>query len=347
MMTVLYIFVAILILGVIVVAHELGHYVAGRLTGMAILEFSVGFGPKLFGFRKGEIDYSLRAIPLGGYCKFLGEDETDADPRAMRNQKVWKRFVTIAAGPVMNFVLAFLAAILLIWCFGSAENAPVIGDLEANMPAVEEGMLQGDVITSVNGEELTFDYEGVEKMVSIIGSSGTSEVSLTVDRGGETLSFVFSPKLASDGTYRIGIILGQAHIRYGFFESVGMSGEYIVFITKTMLDALRSLVTTGAGIQDTMGPVGIIGFVSEEVQRGFDMVLYLIVLISLNLGIMNLIPFPGLDGSRLVFLLVEGVRRKPIDPNKEGWVHAAGLIALFGLVIVVTYRDIVRLFTGG
>ena len=349
MITVLYVLVAICILGVIVTAHEFGHYLVGRLTGMAILEFSVGFGPKIAGFRRGDIDYSLRLIPLGGYCAFLGEDEQNDDPRAMRNQAVWKRFLTILAGPVMNFVLAFLAAVILIWGWGGSQGAPVVGSVMEGTPAYEAGLLAGDVIAAVDGEELTCDETGAARLVELIrAADDTAELHFTVRRGDETVAVSLSPAYnAEDGAYQIGILLGYVPVRYGFFESISLSGGYIVQITRMMLDALRALVTTGEGLQDTMGPVGIISFVSQEVRQGFDMALYLVIIISLNLGIMNLIPFPGLDGGRLLFLIVEAVRRKPVDPKKEGWVHAVGLIALLGLIVVITYRDIVRIFTGG
>ncbi len=349
MITVLYVLVAILILGLIVTAHEFGHYIVGRLTGMAILEFSVGFGPKIFGFRRGEIDYSLRAIPLGGYCAFLGEDEENPDPRAMRNMPVWKRFLTILAGPAMNFVLAFLAAVILIWGWGGSEGAPVVGAVVEESPAAEAGLLEGDVVAAIDGEALTCDDEGAARLVELIRAADASRaLALTVDRGGETLEIDLVPAYNEEaGAYQIGILLGYIPVRYGFFQSVRLAGPYIGQITRMMLNALRALVTTGEGLKDTMGPVGIISFVSQEVRQGFDMALYLVIIISLNLGIMNLIPFPGLDGGRLLFLVVEAIRRRPVDPKKEGWVHAVGVIALLGLIVVITYRDIVRLFTGG
>ena len=349
MITVLYVLVAILILGLIVTAHEFGHYIVGRLTGMAILEFSVGFGPKIFGFRRGEIDYSLRAIPLGGYCAFLGEDEENPDPRAMRNMPVWKRFLTILAGPAMNFVLAFLAAVILIWGWGGSEGAPVVGTVVEESPAAEAGLLEGDVVSAIDGEALTCDDEGAARLVELIRAADASRaLALTVDRGGETLEIDLVPAYNEEaGAYQIGILLGYIPVRYGFFQSVRLAGPYIGQITRMMLNALRALVTTGEGLKDTMGPVGIISFVSQEVRQGFDMALYLVIIISLNLGIMNLIPFPGLDGGRLLFLVVEAIRRRPVDPKKEGWVHAVGVIALLGLIVVITYRDIVRLFTGG
>ncbi len=349
-MTILYVLAAIVILGVIVAVHEFGHYLMGRLTGMAILEYAIGFGPKIFGFEKGGIKYSLRLIPLGGYCAFLGEDEEVADdPRAMRNQPVWKRFLTILSGPVMNFVLAFVATVFLIWGYGSYENAPVVHDLVENSAAQQAGILPGDVITSVDGTEITMDAQGQSLLISTIQSmSDGREIPLTVDRVGETVEISLVPQYnEEDGAWQIGVLLGTKHIRYGFFESVRLSGGVMVSLVVAMVQSLKLLFTSKEALEQTMGPVGIISTVSQQVSQGFDYVLNWVIIISANLGIMNLLPIPGLDGGRLLFLIVEAIRRKPIPTDKEAWVHAVGVLLVFGLIIFITYKDILRLITGG
>lgn len=348
-MSILYIFAAIVILGVIVAVHEFGHYLMGRLTGMAILEYAIGFGPKLLGFEKGGIKYSLRLIPLGGYCAFLGEDEAMDDPRAMRNQPVWKRFLTVLSGPLMNFMLAFVATVALIWGYGAYQRAPLVVSLVENSVAVEAGIEPGDVITAVDGVEITMDAAGQQLLIGTIqASDGATEMTLEIDRGGETIMVDVVPEMDVEaGVCQIGVMLGAIPIRFSFAESVAMSGRTMVSLCGAMLDGLRQLFTTKDAIDQTMGPVGIISTVSEQVSQGFDVALNWIVIISMNLGIMNLLPVPGLDGGRLLFLIVEGVRRKPIPTEKEAWVHAGGILLLLGFIMVITFRDIMRIFTGG
>lgn len=349
MMNILYVLAAILILGVIVAVHEFGHYLVGRLTGMGILEYAIGFGPKLFGFEKGGIKYSLRLIPLGGYCAFIGEDEAMDDPRAMRNQAVWKRFLTVAAGPVMNFVLAFAAVVLFFNLFDLYQPAPIVHSIAEGSAAEEAGIEPGDLILSIDGTEITADAAGQQLLIGTIQQADEGQAFLLeIDRNGETLSLSLAPQLSEETqTYQIGVLLGSLPYEMGFFESLKQSAVYMGNMTVAMIEWLKQLFTTKDAIDQAMGPVGIISTVSQDVSQGFDMVLNWVVIISLNLGIMNLLPIPGLDGGRLLFLIVEGVRRKPIPTDKEAWVHAGGLLLLLGLIAVITFKDIMRIFTGG
>ncbi|MDO4740165.1 MAG: RIP metalloprotease RseP [Eubacteriales bacterium] len=347
-MSVLYVLAAIVILGLIVAVHEFGHYIAGRLCGIGILEYSIGFGPRLLGFERGGIKYSLRLIPLGGYCAFLGEDEGMDDPRAMRNQPVWKRLVTTAAGPLMNFVLAFLLMIVFYNAFDVYQSAPVLYEVVEGSAAQEAGLEAGDVIVSVNGERLTCDPLGQAQLISTIRAAGAQEVSLEIDRGGELLKKTLVPEYnEQDQAYQIGILLGTVPVRLNFVQSLQQSGYAMLNMSTMMVDALRQMFTSKEVIEQTMGPVGIISTVSQDMRQGADMVLNWAVVISLNLGIMNLLPVPGLDGGRILFLIIEGIRRKPIPVEKEAWVHAGGLLLLLGLIVVITFRDVARIFTGG
>lgn len=349
-MSVLYVLAAVVLLGVIVAVHEFGHYCMGRLTGMAILEYAIGFGPKIVSFTKNGIRYSLRLIPLGGYCAFLGEDADVADdPRAMRKQPVWKRFLTVLSGPLFNFILAFLATILLIWGFGMYENTPVVHALVEGSAAEQAGLAPGDSVTSINGLAISQDAKGQALLIDTIRSlAGEEEVPLTVLRGEETLSLSVTPQWnAEENVWQIGVLLGTVHVRYSFLTSVRLSGGVLMGLLAAMIESLKLLFTTKEAFEQTMGPVGIISTVSSQVSQGFDYVLNWVIIISANLGIMNLLPIPGLDGGRLLFLLVEGVRRKPIPAEKEAWVHAIGVILVLGLVVVITFKDILRLFTGG
>ena len=348
---ILYVLLALVMLGVIVTVHEFGHYLVGRLCGIGIVEFSVGFGPRLLGWERKGIKYSLRGIPLGGYCAFVGEDERNDDPHAMNNQPVWKRFLTVLAGPFMNFVLAFVACAVMLNAYFIAQTYPTVDQVMAGMPAQEAGLEPGDRILRVNGVELTNDSAGVSTMLSTMQSGDlTQPIELVVDRGGaeQTFSMTAVPVQSEDGgatRYQIGIVFSSR--TYNFFESIREAGGYMVDTTGQMLESLKNLIFKGEGLEDTAGTVGIIAVVSQRAREGMYMVLWLIFIISLNLGMMNLLPIPALDGGRLLFLIVEAIRRKPIPPEKEGTVHAIGMVLLLGLFVVLTYHDIVKLVTGG
>lgn len=352
---ILYVLLALVMLGVIVTVHEFGHYLMGRLCGIPIIEFAVGFGPRLFGWERKGIKYSIRAVPLGGYCAFVGEDQQHDDPRAMSNQPVWKRFLTVLAGPAMNFLLAFIACAAMLHGFITAETFPVLASVMEDMPAQAAGLQAGDRIVAVEGTEITNDGYGVSDVSRLIQSvEPGSPVTLTILRGGETLDVTMNTQAvetpSEDGqtVTRHGMI-GVYFTRrtYTIPEALRYAGTYMVYTTKTMLDGLRGLFFHGEGVEKITGTVGIIAVVSEYAREGMDEVLWLLFVLSLNIGIVNLLPLPALDGGRLVFLIVEAIRRKPVPPEKEGLVHGIGLLLVFGLFILLTFHDIYRLIVGG
>ena len=264
---ILYILLAIVLLGVLVMVHEFGHYLVGRLTGMTVLEFSIGFGPKLIGWRRKEIDYSLRVIPLGGYCSFLGEDEKNDDPRAMNNKPVWRRFLTIFAGPAMNFVFAFLACVALLMGYMTAGIAtPTVEDVYQDMPAAEAGIQAGDVIVEANGEEIAFSEEGAQKLRDLISASPVDEeIEFVVERNGERINVSAAPALMTDeqtgtSSYMIGIVFEGRTYTLG--EALAQAPRTMVDFVEMMLDALKNLVFHGEGVDEMAGPVGIISVVS-------------------------------------------------------------------------------------
>ena len=336
---ILYILLAILLLGVIVVVHEFGHFLVGRLSGIGVTEFSVGFGPRLLRWRRGETDYSLRAIPIGGFCKFVGEDEENPAPNAMNNAPVWKRICTVAAGPAMNFVLAYAAAVLMLCLFYAGGVQPRIASVVDGAPAQTAELQAGDVVTAVNGTEIAFDDTGVSALRAAVQTGQT--VDLTVDRGGETLSLSLTPAAVEENgetVYQIGVMFTTRTYTLG--EAIPGAGRYMVQTTKSMLDVLRRLIFKGEGAENMAGTVGTVAVVSEVMRQDSSMALDILFLLSLNIGIMNLLPLPALDGGRLVFLIVEAVRGKPVPPEKEGLVHVIGLIALLALFVVLTFHDI-------
>lgn len=352
----LYIILAILILNVIVVCHEFGHYVVGRLTGITVLEFSVGFGPRLLGWTRKGIDYSLRPIPLGGYCKFKGEEEDDDSPDSFSKAPVWKRFLTVLSGPVMNFVLAFFAMIALLALNGWYESVPVVNSVIEGTPAMEAGMQAGDIVTAINGEAISKDAAGMARAQQLInGTESGTDITVTVDRGGEIIEMVIAPVFSEEAQkVQIGVYFGSVNHRYAPAELIPKSIDYLKNMSTMMLDALRNLFFRGQGLGDTMGPVGIITTVGSNVQhsfqqtarQGFAMIFNMLVIISLNLGIMNLLPVPPLDGGHLVLMIVEAVRRKPASEKVRMTVQMAGVLMILSLFVYITWQDIMRVIFG-
>ncbi len=350
-MTIFYILLAIVLLGVLITVHEYGHFVAARLTGIAVKEYSVGLGPKLVQWksRKYETLFTIRPIPVGGYCMFYG-DETDRqnadDPRAFDKAKVWRRMLTVFSGPLMNFVLAFALAVALMAGYGYTVSQPYVADVEASMPAAEAGLMAGDQLTAVNGQPIAVgDASALTEAIDNLNSGDS--FTLTVLRDGETLTFTMAPVWdEAAGRSRIGIgIRAYAPLASGQIIPAAWNG--CVSASTAILDSLGKLVTTGEGAQDAAGPVGVVQLVAEQTQKGgLEIFLNLAVIISINLGLVNLLPIPGLDGSRLVFMLIEAARRKPINRKIEAAVHLAGYALLLGLMVFFTFRDVGRIITG-
>ncbi|NCB29868.1 MAG: PDZ domain-containing protein, partial [Clostridia bacterium] len=315
---------ALLLLTVFVAVHELGHYTAGRLLGFGILEYAIGMGPVVLKKEKNGIQYSLRALPLGGMCRFYGEDEAlPAGASGMipfNAQKLWKRAVVVASGPVMNILLAVVFAALSLGIFGDF-MAQVQEFSYENSPAQQAGMEVGDMIYAVEGERLLSYSEAVPA----IRAADSGEMDVTVLRDGKKLRLTLHDIYDAEAGYnRIGVNIGAARRTYGLFEAVGDSFGYVWAVVREMFQALGRMVTSGVQEGDVMGPVGTITIMSEFVRYGWETMLRMALLVSANLGILNLLPIPGLDGGRLAFMAVEGLRGKPVPPEKEGMVHFIG-----------------------
>ena len=338
----MYVLMAILLLGILIILHEAGHFWAARLCRIEVQEFSIGMGPLLW-HRAGKrgTEYSLRALPIGGFCRFYGEDEgVSADPRAFDRTSLPRRMFTVFAGPGMNFVVAVFTIVLYLSAVGIPASVPVVGAVEEN--AALAGLAVGDRLLSVNGTET----EDTAAISQAIASSGGETVTITVRRGSEEKELAIRP--FCDETlerYRLGFSFAQERQRISFLESVPFSFRYnwesVVLIART----LKNLVFRGEGVSDMTGPVGTVYVIQEATREGgLDIWLELLALISVNLGIMNLLPIPGLDGSRLLFLLLEAVRGKPVKRELEGTIHLVGIALLMGLMVVLTYKDILQFF---
>lgn len=336
---------ALLLFSFIVFFHELGHFLLARKNGIYVEEFSIGMGPVLVKRKGKETTYSIRLLPIGGAC-MMGEDEVEnQDENSFNNKSVWARISVIAAGPIFNFILAFILSVIVVSWLGY--DKPIVKTVMENSAAEEAGIQAGDVITEINGKNIHIFRE-----ISAYNQFHPGEeLELGFERDGEKHTVSLQTRPDETGRYLIGITQGQYRkanaftaLQYGFYE--------VKFWIDYTIESLKMLFTGVIGLDQLSGPVGIVDVVDEaydtNIQYGVSSVvlafLNLSILLSANLGVMNLLPIPALDGGRLVFLIVEAVRGKRIPPEKEGMVHLAGLIALFGLMIFVMFNDLKRIF---
>ena len=375
--------VTIVMFLVMVSLHEFGHYIVARLLKFKILEYAIGFGPAIFKSKKTEIQYSVRCIPLGGYCKFEGEDEASSDPAAFNNQPVWKRILVVLAGGVFNIILGFVLFLAIIPAT-SPMLTNTIDTVVENSYIEQAGIQPGDKIIEINGHKISF-YNDIKLYTSDFEKETTAHIK--IKRGKEKLSFDIKPteqtitqKYLDDGIEYTDSINGREQTQ--FFEysdnvakdesKIGKTSQttrYIIgftpqkedvtflnvwgeawnntrFVVKLVYQSLWQMLTGKVGVDQMSGPVGIVSEVNSAVKSGSYAWLYvlnLIALLTINLGVFNLLPIPALDGGRLFFMIIELIRRKPIPPEKEGMVHAVGMLLLLALVVYVSFNDIMRL----
>ncbi|MFD1177229.1 RIP metalloprotease RseP [Paenibacillus puldeungensis] len=418
------IFLTVLMFFVIVTVHEWGHYFFAKRAGILVREFAIGFGPKLFSYKRNETQFTLRLLPFGGYARMAGEDpelieiavgqtvalrleqdlvrkiyldrldsrknvirgevqhvdleealvirlEVDGEPqtyhvhpqamlvtkgketqiapkdRQYGSKTVGQRALSIFAGPLMNFILAFVLFALHIQMAGIPLEHPShlqIGEVVKGMPAAEVGLQQGDIIETINGKPVGTD---ANKMIETIQASKNKPMEWTVKRGSQTLNFTITPQGAEKEQGKIGstIVTFFPTRSASFGETFQVAGERMVTMTKAIFLGFQQLINKFS-MDDLGGPVRTFEVTGQIAKQGIDQLTYWAAILSLYLGIFNLLPIPALDGSRLVFLGVEALRGKPIDPNREGMVHFIGFAMLFLLMIAVTYNDILRLIRG-
>lgn len=410
----------IIMFGVLVFFHELGHLYFAKRAGILCRDFAIGFGPKLFSFKKNETLYTIRLFPIGGYVKMAGEDgeiigikpgqrvglqlnekkevekiytkdfsaitnlkvidveSADLEKdlvikginevgemttyavwdrcevmigkesyqiapvnRQFASKKLGQRALTIFAGPAMNFILAFILLVVVGLFHGVETDKPVMGKLTADGVAMSVGLHEGDEILSINGEKM----DSWKSIVNVIRESPNQELNFVVDRDGEEMNFLVTPKSVEDNE---GNAIGRVGV-YAPLEKAPLLAFQTGFTqtvdwTKQIFLSVGQLVTGNFSLDDLAGPVGIYNYTDEVAKTGFFSLLSWAALLSINLGIVNLLPLPGLDGGRLVFFAIEGLRGKPIDPQKEGMVHFIGFALLMVLMVAVTWNDIKNLF---
>lgn len=379
--------VTVIMFLVMISLHEFGHFITAKLMDFKILEYAIGFGPAIWKSKKSEIQYSLRVVPFGGYCKFEGEDEDSLDKRAFSNQAVWKRIIVVAAGGVFNVILGFILFLVII-----SQTSPMVTNrvdsVVKNSYISDAGLMPGDEIIRINGKKVNF-YNDITLYTQEFTEN--TECDLVIKRDGEKKTLLFKPtKSASEYKYtnsgvevtgfingikmdtdfyeydedivkdeeKVGteerverLIIGFVPVKeeVTIFNIWGEAWNQTRFVVKLVYNSLWQMITGKVGVDKMSGPVGIVKEVNTAVNSGSSSWLYVLnltALLTINLGVFNLLPVPALDGGRLFFMLIELITRKKIPPEKEGLVHSIGFILLIALIIFISYNDIMKLITG-
>ena len=337
-----YIVIMALVFGVMIFIHEAGHFFTARACGITVKEFAIGMGPKLFSWtsKKHGTVHSIRILPIGGYVSMEGEDEDSADENAFCNKPVWKRMLVVAAGPFMNIVLGVLLTLIVVLSQGPI-GSTVIAEFNENAMSSQK-LAVGDEIVKVDG---TFVFTGNEVMYEIM-NQGYEPIDIVVKRNGEKIT-------VEDVTFGIlteqGVSFGDMDFKVmreekSFLNVIKQTATRSISTVKMVYDSLLGMLTGRFGLDAVSGPVGVAQTVGDAAKTDFVGFLYIGAILTMNLGVFNFIPFPALDGGRFILLLVEAIRKKPIDKKIEGYINAAGLIVLFGFMILVTCKDIFNLF---
>ena len=353
MTTVGYILIALVALLLMVVIHELGHYLAGKLFKFKILEFAVGFGPaikKWTNKKTGEV-FSIRPIPLGGFCQFEDEDETSKSPTAFNNQAPWKRLIVLFAGAFFNFISAIIIITMFFTFYGQV--LPTIASVYEGSAAQEAGLMEGDVVLRYNGSQVNvLLQDDFQVKVRSGGDTGT----FTVLRNGKVHTFratkreySYDANAGKDLPADIKTVVGFGFssylgpVRLGFFRSLGRSFSFIFYVVWQILLVFGRLITGQIPLKEAAGgPVAVVDTMQQATRAGLASLSFVVCLISANLAVMNLLPLPALDGSRMVFCIIEWIRGKPINKKVEGIIHTVGFFALFAFAILA---DVIRLVT--
>ncbi|MGI5856363.1 MAG: RIP metalloprotease RseP [Candidatus Merdivicinus sp.] len=334
------ILLTLLIFVVIIIIHECGHFLVAKLSGVRVNEFALGMGPTLLKKQFGETIYSVRAFPIGGFCSMEGEDASSNDPRAFCNIRVWKRILVVLAGAIMNLILGYLI-LVGVTCSMPSITSNTVAQFAENASSQASGLQVGDVIKKVNGRTVWVENDIAYELVK--DSDGIVE--MQVQRGGERITlpnvaFAFSGE--EDGRALV-IDFKVVGEKKTIGSVLAYSFKKAASVGRLVWVSLLDMVTGHASLNDLAGPIGMTQVVGEAAKVGMDSFFLLIAFITINVGIFNLLPLPALDGGRLIFLLVEAVRGKPVKPEHEGFVHAIGFAALILLMVVVAVNDIFKL----
>ena len=353
------IIISIIVLSVIVIIHEFGHFIVAKKSGILVEEFAVGMGPTIASKQIGETLYSLRALPIGGFCRMMGDDTTgEIAERSFSEKSVWARMAVVFAGPFMNFVLAMLLVICIVST--TAVITPEITSLSEGYPAQQAGLQIGDIITKINHKNI-YIYDDLQM---IMAENRGEAIELEVRRDGEKITTTILPKADETGRYLIGFsplikqgIFSKQQTNYekaGIWDTIHYSFDTMVFYIRYTAMGLAKVFTFHASREEISGPIGIFQIVGDSYKAGIKYsigaaiqnILYIGAVLSANLGVLNLFPIPAMDGGRLLFLILEAIRRKPVNPEVEGKVHIAGFVCLMLFMMFIMYNDVTKIFVG-
>ena len=340
------IIVALLIFGLLIFFHELGHFLLAKRGGIGVTSFSIGMGPSIWKKQIGETEYCLRVLPFGGSCAMVGEDTESEEENAFNKKSVWTRISVVAAGPVFNFILAFVGSVIMVLCIGV--DKPVIAEMMEGYPAYEAGVRAGDEIISMNGRNI-----GVYRDVSMyIQLHQGEKIDLVYARDGDRFETSIAPKLGEDGYYLMGITGGAYTKCENPIEVVKYAVAEVGYWIHMVFDSLKMMVSGQVGREDVGGPVRIVGMIGDTYEQSaaisgfavFINMLNMVIFLSANLGVMNLLPIPALDGGRLFIMLIEVVTRTRGPEKVEGYIHMAGFAVLMSLMVLILFNDISLMF---
>jgi len=349
----------IVALGALVFVHELGHFIVAKRSGVRVLRFSIGFGPVVYAWRRGETEYAISAIPMGGYVKMLGEDDDDeagvaAEPeRAFSTQPLWKRAAIVGAGPIMNFVFAFAVYAALFASIGVElpSNQPRVGGVSPGLPAEQAGLRPGDRVVSIDGRPVAT----WEELSGIVLASQGRTLHVVVERDGQQLPLEVTPTLhvgrtmfgeETESVYRIGIEASHEWSRVGPVQAVGMAAQQTWTASYVVLKGLALMLQGRVPLSELGGPIAIARAAGQQAQEGVSRFCSMLAFLSVNLGVLNLLPIPALDGGHLAFFGLEGLMRRPLRQRHREIAQQVGVLLLITLMVFVFYNDIHRLVQG-
>ena len=343
----------ILILGLIVLVHEFGHFIFSKIFGVYVYEFSIGMGPRLFGTKKkkGKTQYNVRAFPIGGFVSLAGEDPTEKDDEVPKGgylyeKPVWQRFIIMAAGVFNNFLLALILLFLIGIFHGAVDMTPVVTSLDESMPMYEAGIREGDIFKSINGNK-TSTQDDVRVYMTLENDGSATE--FVMERDGKEYKYSVTPmeyedEKTKEKSFKYGITF-EKKLEHGFVPAVKFMLNQFGSYFKQIIITFKYLFTGRLGVDNLSGPVGIYSVVGEVTKESVLLNLAnLTALLCVNVGFLNIMPFPAFDGGRILFLIIEKIKGKPVDPKIENTVNTVGFILLMLLVVFVTINDIIKLF---
>ena len=340
----------IIILGSIVLVHEFGHFIFAKMTGVYVYEFAIGMGPKLWSKQGKETEYTIRAIPIGGFCMMAGEDVEDDDlkkvpkDKRLQSKKPWQRFLIMFFGAGNNFIFAVLLLFLIGLIWGGSSMEPIVTSVLKNSAAATSGIEVGDRILEINGHSIS-TTDDISLHLAVADPDGASDIKVEKEDDSVEVYSVQPKKKKVDGetTYQYGIGM-QQEVQHGIFPALKFTAKKTVSIFKQMGITVLYLFTGGISISQLSGPVGIFSIVGDQSAAGIMNIIYLIAFLSINVGFINLLPLPAFDGGHILFIIIEKIKGSPVRPETENMIHTVGLFLLMLLMVVITFNDILRLF---